>query len=183
MSAEIMRAAASVYDAWRNRGESPEDAMQAAVRVVRANERGTESYSRYAIPSDARQTIEAVALSHGMDTARLRVDGSSTVVRVRSEAVYIARALGDGTPSFPELGAYLVRDHSSLVAADQKFRRRLETDESLRARVGRWIVASHEGSQLSAQEVNHALTKPAPGTAPTPAQGRQVVPGLSREGA
>jgi hypothetical protein len=136
--------AASVYEAWRNRGETPEDAMRAAVRVVRASG-GPPTLLRFAIPRDARETIEAVALSHGIDTNRLRAEqASSSVVRIRSEAVYIVRLLNGGTPSFPELGAYFGRDHSSLVGGDKAFRRRLETDAVLRARVERWVAARGE---------------------------------------
>jgi chromosomal replication initiation ATPase DnaA len=136
--------AASVYEAWRNRGETPEDAMRAAVRVVRANEAAPPTWLRNAIPREARETIEAVALSHGMDTYRLRSDNSKTVIQIRGEAIHVARALGNGTPSFAELGSYFGKDHSSLVGGDKAFRRRLEADAILRARVERWVAARGE---------------------------------------
>jgi chromosomal replication initiator protein len=92
---------------------------------------------RLELPGWAVTVIEDVARRRGVETGELRDAGRlrRSVVRVRSEAVYEVRSVGDGTPSFPELGRYFGRDHTSLIASDQKYRASLKHDVRLQRRV------------------------------------------------
>ncbi len=56
----------------------------------------------------------------------------SSVASVRALAVYCARAAGGGVPSFPELGRYFLKHHSTLVDGDRKIRARMKYDTKLR---------------------------------------------------
>jgi chromosomal replication initiation ATPase DnaA len=135
--------AGNLYERLRSRGESAEAAMASAVKLVRSFEKSEAMpATRYAVPSWARQLIEVIAWDNGVDPAKLYADGSctSTVTQIRSEAVYIVRAVGKGTPSLNELAAHFGRDHSSLSKAHREFAERLKTEDLTRARVDKYLA-------------------------------------------
>lgn len=135
--------AGNLYERLRRRGESPEDAMAEAIKLVRSIEKAAATpAARYAVPSWARQLIDLIAWDHGIDPAKLYADASctTTVTQIRSEAIYIVRTVGKGTPSLNELAAHFGRDHSSLSKAHREFAERLKVEDLTRARVDKYLA-------------------------------------------
>ena len=135
--------AGELFEKLRARGETPGDAMREAARTLRAHRRDLLSpKTHHALPKWARGVIEVIALENGVSLDTLRRDrhSSRAIQRIRAEAIYIVRAVGNGSPSFPDLGLYFGRDHSSLVTADQRFRARMEAEDILRARVEKYLA-------------------------------------------
>lgn len=90
--------------------------------------------------------VDAVHLSEPMSIFSLgRLSASESFVR--NEAVYLVRAVGNGTPSFPELARYFGKDHSTLVAGDRKFRAILKSNNRVRRRVDAFLQQNNERNE------------------------------------
>lgn len=138
--ASAYRLAGRVYELARSHSSTEAEAMEEAVRSLRSQGNLPAPVS-LGLPAFVVSLIEAVASGHGITSARLRKSGRSLVVAsIRAEAVYAARALG--RVSYPELGRYFGRHHTSLIHGQRKFEARLASDELLARRMAD-LVARH----------------------------------------
>jgi len=145
MTPALSRRCLAIFDTLRARVGS-EQAM------TKALEYALDATSRRAIAAEAGDMdpkalamLEDVAQHHKIAASVLVAKGRRTsawVASVRQEAVYVARAVTG--VSYPALGKYLNLDHSTLIAGQRRFERRLETDDLLVARVGRVVEAARE---------------------------------------
>lgn len=131
--------AGEVFEAQRGRGETVADAMRAACAVLRSHNRANVAPKvARSLPQWARELIASIAQDHGLTVEKLRGPGAHAR-RVRGEAVYLVRVVGHGEPTYKDLGAFLERDHSTLVYGEQCFEMRLATEEVTKARIETWL--------------------------------------------
>lgn len=97
--------------------------------------RATSAYSGR-LPIELRAVVSSIFQSHGVSMDRALRSRTPAVVRARDEAVWVVRAMRPEV-SYPMLGAFLGRDHSSLLSGMRRFEKRMAADDLLRLRVER----------------------------------------------
>jgi chromosomal replication initiation ATPase DnaA len=145
MTPEAIAELVDIYDRMRTRYGAA-IAMEALVNRIKIGKRAILP-DIGGLEPPVKALIVAVAEAHGLTVELLRKH--KQLSGVRDEAVYVVRRLFPGV-SYPMLGRYLGRDHSSLVDGNQRFERRLAADEVLRARVSRCTAPAVERAEAVA---------------------------------
>ncbi len=88
------------------------------------------------LPIELQAVVATVFKSHGIAMDRALRSHTHSVARARDEAVWLVRRMRPEV-SYTMLGAFLGRDHSSLITGIRRFEARMAADDLLRLRVER----------------------------------------------
>ncbi len=132
--------AGEVFEHERKRGACAAEAMQVAVRVLRAH-RSVEIAAlrdRRHVPAAAMIAVNKIATYYGVSIQVIRSRNRGfSMARIREEMAYVLhRKL---KLSLHDVGSVLAREHSSILTAVRRFEARMKDDDVLRARAARVV--------------------------------------------
>ena len=135
----------AIFDRLRPR-VGPEAAMEQALEFATvADSRRRLADAASNLDPAAAAVIYQAAQSHGKSVRDLR---GKWALPVRDEAVYLVRALLG--VSYPALGRYFGRHHASLITGNERFERRLATNQILAARIAKVVGGEKREAAVAA---------------------------------